>query len=858
MHRKKNRWGNQKGMSTTSVLAFAGILTVSSAMLVSQVKNAKSANKMLNQTDTERRMNEAALQMVTQLVTNGSIVYNAACNAAEPQVEGATGYKRGGGCFSITSAGLGDLDCAAGGGDANSWRFQRLANNSNGVSCKNPNGGLCETVSVCVPIANTRNNAGQMVSQRARFVVSFVDYKMENEGVDEAARKTRNFGYIRAQRVDAAADSKKVYPSLNAKVNFGVAADGNKGLLGKHGATDTCFYMRPATVSQSGSDGNLSFAARDPSKYGTKYELQELEPRPNGALADENSSNTFKNKGDLSFGMANSIYRDDLTYGNKMPFTDLVKDIDSKKESSVVAAYVTKIINGNYKSSNNRGARPPQSGWSSNRNAWVPNSGRGEYVSANQVLTIHDYSGSRENSYFVGVTPELGSQGGPDFQYYLTKSKSQTTKWFTHPDFWKKKDGDTQSEKIKEAKSDFKRGCGSAKTGDADFCTKVQIPADEYRATMKRRCKLITGAPIPSAAVGSPPEKRYVDRAAQVSCDSAWVSKVQGLLEKEWAELENLDGMVKRTAPGKDDRKINETLATDVIAALEVDDTFLGSKKDIWKTNPVTGSGIHPIRAAYASHSTSTTAQPNANLVDLYTVEFVGDQDKEIISQEPDGNGGTKQVVTPVPGKTRYFSYYVMEDLPNDVVAEKHTSYTCAYFSYYDADNPTQCKYSYKTSDEEGYVCRNNDGCFDETTKILMADGSERLVTQLKKGEQVYNPVTKKPARIVKLTIGPELKPLVHVNVAGRVVKVTDSHPFMTRRGWIQAKDLKVGEDVLSAENKYVPVKAVQLGQSGRTVANLALEGPANQSELHYVLADGVVTGDLVIQNMLQMKASNK
>jgi hypothetical protein len=183
---------------------------------------------------------------------------------------------------------------------------------------------------------------------------------------------------------------------------------------------------------------------------------------------------------------------------------------------------------------------------------------------------------------------------------------------------------------------------------------------------------------------------------------------------------------------------------------------------------------------------------------------------------------------------------------------------TCAYFSYFYAANPTRCTYSYTTKDEAGFVCRNNDGCFDETTLIRMSDGSDRLITELRMGEFVYNPVTKMPARITKLTIGPELKPLINVSVGGRVVKVTDTHPFMTRRGWIQAKNLKTSDQVLSGNKIYLPVTALELGASGRTVANLALEGPASLPDLHYVLANGVVTGDLVIQNMLELKASSK
>jgi hypothetical protein len=60
---------------------------------------------------------------------------------------------------------------------------------------------------------------------------------------------------------------------------------------------------------------------------------------------------------------------------------------------------------------------------------------------------------------------------------------------------------------------------------------------------------------------------------------------------------------------------------------------------------------------------------------------------------------------------------------------------------------------------------------------------------------------------------------------------------------------------VLSANRKWESVAKSEQGATGRLVVNLALEGEGMNADEHYVLADGVVTGDLVIQNMITPRA---
>jgi hypothetical protein len=395
----------------------------------------------------------------------------------------------------------------------------------------------------------------------------------------------------------------------------------------------------------------------------------------------------------------------------------------------------------------------------------------------------------------------------------------------------------------------------------------VYVPREHHQARFNARCVEVDVVVEPVTAA-EPANVKYVDRAVQVSCSNQWVERVRGLVNEEERRLKNTEAMFAPQIAGLH----AETSLQMAVAALEVDDAFIDGRER-WASNPVrvvhsnnrralkdppTSADplIHPLRAAYSTFKSPQMSAEGFNFLpgNNYAMELRGAQDK--VNEVVDEKGVVVQAAR--PGTTRTFKVYKLEQLGAPKELERYTSQTCAYFIYKQAANPRQCSYTFVTRDEAGFVCRNNDGCFDESTRIRMADGSDRLITQLKMGEFVFNPVTKMPAKITKLTIGPELKHLLNVRVGERVVKVTDSHPFMTRRGWVQAKDLKKGEEVLSGQKHFLPVKSVELGEFGRTVVNLALEGPADRPELHYVLADGVVTGDLVIQNMLQLKAQGK
>ncbi|MBM3382763.1 MAG: hypothetical protein FJY29_10020 [Betaproteobacteria bacterium] len=819
------RWGNQRGTSTTSILVFTSVLALSSGAVIQSLRDNRKARTQETAADVDRRVNETALQSVTQLITNGSLYFNstAGCRVIEPQINGnpvnSSRYTRGG-CLNITTV-MPALDCA----NANaSWRFKRTC----------PSQG-CEVVDVCVPVSRKDAN-GVVVNDRVLVEVKFVRYPApERSGSGDALVTERNFAFIKAQRPRAANGT--YFSSLEAKVNLGAASDGNRGLLGRYGAADTCFYMRPQTVAQSAS-GTIGFAARGGGRVGQRYVITELEPRPDGNLADE-----FEREIPNLAALAQ-----EEDYAVLAPLRERLIPYYMSNDPNIPASQ--RHVRGG-----RAGLNVAVSGAA---DSWRPNAGgRGQYISEQLVVRRERFTAAEQaNSYFVGVTPKLKNVGGPEFKYYLTGSKSQPVEWL------KQRNPATPNKSPQEWYNDYKSGCGSAgSTGaGADFCTKVYVPREHLNTRFNARCvsEDVTIEPVTAAEA---PNVKYADRALQVSCSDQWVQNVRDLVRAEEARLNNKTAVFTPQVAGRH----AETTLQMAIAALEVDDAFIAGR-DRWANNPVrlinrvnptavplqpSDPMNHPLRHAFENFKSAEMQAPGASFVagNPYAMELRGATDKVV---DPD----TGAVID--AGTTRTFKVYRLQALSAPVEAERYTSQTCAYFVYKKAEDPRQCSYTFITRDQAGFVCRNNDGCFDESTRIRMADGSDRLITQLKMGEFVFNPVTKLPAKITKLTIGPELKHLLNVRVGDRVVKVTDSHPFMTRRGWVQAKDLKKGVEILRAQKAFLPVQSVELGEFGRTVVNLALEGPADYPELHYVLADGVVTGDLVIQNMLQLKASSK
>lgn len=105
----------------------------------------------------------------------------------------------------------------------------------------------------------------------------------------------------------------------------------------------------------------------------------------------------------------------------------------------------------------------------------------------------------------------------------------------------------------------------------------------------------------------------------------------------------------------------------------------------------------------------------------------------------------------------------------------------------------------------DGLICPFNCiYCFIAGTKILMVDGSEKVIERILVGDRImsFNEKTKRlePAEVLETMKRPYKGKLICIETEeGDILKMTPEHPIYTKqRGWVEAQNLKDTEEVLS------------------------------------------------------------
>lgn len=152
-------------------------------------------------------------------------------------------------------------------------------------------------------------------------------------------------------------------------------------------------------------------------------------------------------------------------------------------------------------------------------------------------------------------------------------------------------------------------------------------------------------------------------------------------------------------------------------------------------------------------------------------------------------------------------------------------------------------------------------GCFAEKTEITLGDGvSVKAINEITYDDKIWNPLTKKAYAIRKITKGPEKLPMIKIVAAGKDITVTGKHPFPSRDGFRTAHNLDKGDEI-RINDKWVKVESIMVIPAGvdlPNVYNIELEADNTQHSEHNLLANGIVTGDLFIQTILDQDPSPK
>lgn len=152
---------------------------------------------------------------------------------------------------------------------------------------------------------------------------------------------------------------------------------------------------------------------------------------------------------------------------------------------------------------------------------------------------------------------------------------------------------------------------------------------------------------------------------------------------------------------------------------------------------------------------------------------------------------------------------------------------------------------------------RINLGCFEYSTKIRMADGSDRQISEIEIGDQVLNPLTGKSVRVKRTTKGPEIYPLVVVKVGDDTVRVTRQHPMLTTKGVKAAWYLSESDQIQDVNGRWRQVDRITHEVTRYPVVNIEIDTASADPVDHALLANGVITGDLYLQEHLGERVSS-
>ncbi|RZA26564.1 MAG: hypothetical protein EOP10_03195 [Proteobacteria bacterium] len=167
--------------------------------------------------------------------------------------------------------------------------------------------------------------------------------------------------------------------------------------------------------------------------------------------------------------------------------------------------------------------------------------------------------------------------------------------------------------------------------------------------------------------------------------------------------------------------------------------------------------------------------------------------------------------------------------------------------------------YNVKSCSRKFLFERKACGCVTEDTMITLGDGkSTKRIDQLEPTDTVWNPLLRKAFPIRKVTQGPEKVPMIELKLGGKTIKATGNHPFISKKGNVAAFRLHAGDQILLGDDEWVKiddVTAIAAGETPPVVWNLEVEAPDYDLDAHRIVANGIATGDLVIQRLLETKA---
>ena len=151
-----------------------------------------------------------------------------------------------------------------------------------------------------------------------------------------------------------------------------------------------------------------------------------------------------------------------------------------------------------------------------------------------------------------------------------------------------------------------------------------------------------------------------------------------------------------------------------------------------------------------------------------------------------------------------------------------------------------------------GGAGKRTNGCFVKGTQIAIGEGLSVPIEDLTVGKEVLLS-NGKISKIKKIVAGLEKNPVVKIELVDKkIVSVTETHPMLTRRGVVKAAELRFDDEIKVYTGAWVKIHSLTAVKYSDKVINIKLDGEDEKD--HLVIANGVVTGDLYLQQQLSNK----
>lgn len=147
-------------------------------------------------------------------------------------------------------------------------------------------------------------------------------------------------------------------------------------------------------------------------------------------------------------------------------------------------------------------------------------------------------------------------------------------------------------------------------------------------------------------------------------------------------------------------------------------------------------------------------------------------------------------------------------------------------------------------------------GCVAEGSLVTMADGSTKAIEHVQLGDLVRPAAGVAPLRVLHRTDGVEREPMVRlVTARGQRLLLTATHPVMTTRGVLMARDVRAGMTVATVDGPVAVTRALHERFAGK-VWNLEVVGTnaafvPTETNTTFI-ANGLVVGDSRMQQQIE------